>query len=238
MNKEPYVLFVSPKGFACALNRQYKICESIFNLKLAKRIISENLFVKSCDTYFESWSKSQPDAARRIKYFHARECGDGAQADFITYWLPCPYTSEALDLKKLDSEIPLNWGDIKSRLSERHAKALEFCKKERRRNREFKQYFKGFFYGGGRDIAVWSGDEEVYLGHGECYALKDLKYALEDARGSRHWSDSEETKVSIWSDIYGYTNEGEYSESERVDCEEASYDINLIVKDGKFYEEK
>lgn len=143
--------------------------------------------------------------------------------------------SSVADLRVLGLIEEVNFTQIKKILSERFQQALQWCRNERYRNREFKSYWKGFFHGGGYLLCVFSKDDtQDALYRDWSYnglRKKDITYALECA--SEH---EKPYQILIGQDIYGRTNEGyEYSESERVDWEEAEANIEFLVQDGKFY---
>jgi hypothetical protein len=142
--------------------------------------------------------------------------------------------SSVADLFVLGLVEEVNFTQLKKILSKRFQKALQLCKSERYRNRQFKEYWKGFFHGSGYLICVFGEDNDDDLYRDWSYTAfrkKDITYGLDCA--SEHGKPYE---ILVGQDIYGRTNEGyEYSESERVDWDQAEANIRFLVQDGKFF---
>lgn len=180
------------------------------------------------DDWYPIYVDKYEDEAQEVSAKHDIANGD----EWTAYKV-----SSVADLFVLGLIEEVNFTQLKKILSERFKKALQWCKNERYRNREFKEYWKGFFHGSGYLICVFGEDDNDDLYRDWSYSAfrkKDITYALECA--SEYGKPYE---VLVGQDIYGRTNEGyEYSESQRVDWEEAEASITLYCLDGKFFIKK
>lgn len=177
------------------------------------------------DDWYPTYVDKYEDEAQEVSGKHDIANGD----EWTAYKV-----SSITDLYILGLVEEVNFTQIKKILSERFKKALQWCRNQRYRDREFRDYWKGFFHGSGYLICVFGKDHNDDLYRDWSYSAfrkKDITYSLDTA--SEHGQPYE---IIVGQDIYGRTNEGyEYSESERVDWDEADATITFFVKDGKFF---
>lgn len=233
MNNKNYTLWVQEYTWqgkqykAGALVAEEKSVIESLDYKIMGDKIAELTGLTEKDTTFEDWYhgyvKNYEDDAQ---YFSANH--DVLDPDSWTAY----EVSTVADLYALGLIEEFNYTQLKKILSERFVKALNWCRSERRRNREFREYWSGFFHGGGYVLCVFpegSGDY-IYRDWGEKFQKKDITYAIESA--SQH---KQPHTVLVSQDIYGRTRDGEYSDTEMVDWNEATATIEFYCSEGKFY---